>query len=123
MATKTETQGSALDTAKLALAALLVTAGVIAFYWYAEQSTLYRVLGLLAVTGIAVAIAWSTAKGRSIASFLQDSRTEVRKMVWPSRAETMQTTLVVFLVVIIVGIFLWLLDMLLGWLIQLVIGV
>jgi len=123
MATKTETQGSALDTAKLALAVVLVTAGVIAFYWYAEQSTLYRVLGLLAVTGVAVAIAWSTAKGRSTASFLQDSRTEVRKMVWPSRAETMQTTLVVFLVVIIVGIFLWLLDMLLGWLIQLVIGV
>ena len=122
MAAKTDAQGSALDTAKLALAALLLGSGVIAFYWYQDQSTLYRVLGLLAITGVAVAIAWTTAKGRDVVSFLQDSRTEVRKMVWPSRAETMQTTLVVFLVVIIVGIFLWLLDMFLGWLIQFVIG-
>jgi preprotein translocase subunit SecE len=122
MASKTEVQSSGLDTAKLAVAALLLVAGVVAFYWYQDQSTLYRILGLLAIVAVAAGIALTTAKGRSIVSFLQDSRTEVRKMVWPSRTETVQTTLVVFLVVIVVGIFLWLLDMFLGWLIRLIIG-
>jgi preprotein translocase subunit SecE len=122
MASKTEVQSSGLDTAKLAVAALLLVAGVFAFYWYQDQSTLYRILGLLAIVAVAAGIALTTAKGRSIVSFLQDSRTEVRKMVWPSRTETVQTTLVVFLVVIVVGIFLWLLDMFLGWLIRLIIG-
>jgi preprotein translocase subunit SecE len=122
MAGKGEVQSFNFDTAKLALAALLVGVGVVAFYWYQDQSTLYRVLGLLAIVAIAAAIALTTAKGRDTVGFLQESRTEVRKMVWPSRTETVQTTLVVFLVVIIVGIFLWLLDMFLGWLIQFIIG-
>ena len=122
MTTKTELQNSSLDTAKLTVAVLLLASGVIAFYWYEDQSTLYRVLGLLAITIVAVAIALTTAKGRSTVGFLQDSRTEVRKMVWPTRAETAQTTLVVFLFVIIVGIFLWLLDMLLSRLIQIIIS-
>lgn len=122
MTTKTELQNSSLDTAKLTVAVLLLASGVIAFYWYEDQSTLYRVLGLVAITIVAVAIAMTTAKGRSTVGFLQDSRTEVRKMVWPTRAETAQTTLVVFLFVIIVGIFLWLLDMLLSRLIQIIIS-
>ena len=122
MTTKTELQNSSLDTAKLTVAVLLLASGVIAFYWYEDQSTLYRVLGLVAITIVAVAIALTTAKGRSTVGYLQDSRTEVRKMVWPTRAETAQTTLVVFLVVIIVGIFLWLLDMLLSRLIQIIIS-
>jgi preprotein translocase subunit SecE len=122
MATKTEVQSSTLDTAKLAVAVLLLVAGVIAFYWYQDQSALYRALGLVAITVVAAGIALTTAKGRATVAFLQESRTEVRKMVWPSRAETMQTTLVVFLVVIIVGIFLWLLDMFLSWGIQFIIG-
>ncbi len=122
MTTKTELQNSSLDTAKLTVAVLLLASGVIAFYWYEDQSTLYRVLGLVAITIVAVAIALTTAKGRSTVGFLQGSRTEVRKMVWPTRAETAQTTLVVFLIVIIVGIFLWLLDMLLSRLIQIIIS-
>ncbi len=121
MASKTEAQSSAVDTVKLALAALLLAAGVIAFYWYQDQSILYRVLGLLAIVVIAAVIALTTAKGRSTLNFLQESRTEVRKMVWPSRTETVQTTLAVFLIAIVVGIFMWLLDMLLGWLIQFII--
>ena len=122
MTTKTELQNSSLDTAKLTFAVSLLAGGVIAFYWYEDQSILYRVLGLVAITIAAVAIALTTAKGRSTVGFLQDSRTEVRKMVWPTRAETAQTTLIVFLVVIIVGIFLWLLDMLLSRLIQFIIS-
>ncbi|HKF95026.1 MAG TPA: preprotein translocase subunit SecE [Gammaproteobacteria bacterium] len=121
MASKTETQNSSLDTAKLTLAVLLLIVGVIGFYWYQDESALYRVLSLVAITVIAAGIAISTAKGQSVLSFLQGSRTEVRKMVWPSRAETVQTTLAVVLVVIVVGVFMWLLDMLLGWLIRFII--
>ncbi|RMG59109.1 MAG: preprotein translocase subunit SecE [Gammaproteobacteria bacterium] len=115
MASKPEQTGSTLDTVKLAVSALLLVAGVIGFYYYEEQATLYRVLGLLAVTGVAVAIAMTTAIGRALWAFMGEARAEVRKMVWPSRAETVQTTLAVFIMVVLMGIFLWLLDMLLGW--------
>ena len=122
MATKSETQVSTLDTVKLAIAVILLAVGVGAFYHYSDQSQLYRVLGLLAIAAAAVALALTTAKGRTLWVFLQDARTEVRKMVWPNRTETVQTTLVVLVVVVLVGIFLWLLDMLLGWLVQFVIA-
>ncbi|MEA3410374.1 MAG: preprotein translocase subunit SecE [Pseudomonadota bacterium] len=122
MSAKAEVRASSLDTLKLSVSVLLLLAGVGAFYYYADQSQLYRVLGLLAIAAVAVAIASTTAKGRALWAFMQDARVEVRKMVWPSRAETVQTTLVVFVVVIIVGIFLWLLDMLLSWLVRFVIG-
>ena len=122
MAGKTAIQASGFDTAKLAVAATLLCLGVGAFYYYADHSLLYRTLGLIAVAAVAIGISLTTDKGRTLWGFLQESRIEVRKMVWPNRSETVQTTLVVFVVVILVGIFLWLLDMLLGWSIRLVIG-
>ena len=122
MAGKAEIQSSGLDTAKLSAAIALLVAAVAAFYYYADQSLLYRVVGLLAVVAVAAGISLTSAPGRRLWSFLQDARTEVRKMVWPTRAETLQTTLVVIVMVIIVGIFLWLLDMFLGWAVKLLIG-
>ena len=122
MAGKAEIQSSGLDTAKLSAAIALLVAAVAAFYYYADQSLLYRVLGLLAIVAVAAGISLTSAPGRRLWSFLQDARTEVRKMVWPTRAETLQTTLVVIVMVIIVGIFLWLLDMFLGWAVKLLIG-
>ena len=122
MATNAEAGSSNLDTAKLAVAAILLSIGLVTFYYYAEESLLYRVLGLLAVVGICVGMVLTTAKGRNLWEFLQESRVEVRKMVWPNRTETVQTTLMVFVMVGILGVFLWLLDMLLGWLIRFVIG-
>ncbi|MGI9305306.1 MAG: preprotein translocase subunit SecE [Gammaproteobacteria bacterium] len=122
MAAKEEVVASGLDTAKLGLAVALLLAGVGGFYYYADQSLLYRVLGLVAVAAAAVGVMMTTALGRNTWDFLQESRTEVRKMVWPTRTETVQTTLIVIAMVIIVGIFLWLLDMLLAWLVRFVIG-
>jgi preprotein translocase subunit SecE len=122
MTTKTAEEPTTLDTLKLGFAVVLLTAAVIGFYWYAEYSLLYRVLGLLAIASVAAAIALMTAKGRELVGFLSESRTEVRKMVWPTRAETVQTTLIVFVMVILVGVLLWLLDLLLGWLTGFVIG-
>ena len=114
MVTNTEAQGSMLDTVKLLLALLVLLVGIAGFYYFSESSLLYRVLGLLAMVGVAIGISVTTAKGRSLISFLGSSRTEVRKMVWPTRAETMQTTLMVFILVVILAIFLWFVDMLLG---------
>ncbi len=73
-----------------------------------------RVLGLLVVVGLAVMIAYQTVAGRRVWRFASDAKVEVRKVVWPSRQETVQTTLIVFVVVLIMGIILWLFDMMLG---------
>jgi len=111
-----------LETIKLSGAVLLLLVGVVGFYYFGDASTLYRVLALLAVAGVAVGIIMTTQPGQGAWSFLQESRTEVRKVVWPSRQETVQTTLIVIAVVILIGIFLWLVDMFLGWAVQLFIG-
>lgn len=115
MATNSETQGSVLDTVKLLLALVVLVLGIWGFYYFAQEALLYRVLGILAAVGIAIGIAATTAKGKSLIGFLGTSRSEVRKMVWPTRAETMQTTLMVFIMVVILAIFLWFIDMLLGF--------
>ena len=115
MATSTESQGSMLDTVKLVGALGLLIAGIYGFYLFEDSSLLFRVLGLLAVIGVGVAIALTTFKGKQLLEFLGASRTEVRKVVWPTRQETMQTTLMVFIIVVILSIFLWFVDMFLGW--------
>jgi preprotein translocase subunit SecE len=113
MNAKTEVESSSMDTAKLALAVLLLASGIGGFYYYEVYSLLLRVLGLLVVAGIVVAIAMQTTVGRRVWAFAADSRTEVRKVVWPSRQETIQTTLIVFAMVLVMGIILWLVDMML----------
>ncbi len=105
---------SALDVMKLIISVLLVIAGIVGFYFYSEQSQLYRVLGLVAVMLLAAGIALSTASGKGLLAFMKNARAEVRKMVWPTRVETMQTTLMVVVIVILLSIFLWFVDMLLG---------
>ena len=64
---------------------------------------------------VATVITLQTEKGRQMWSFTQDAQIEVRKVVWPTREETLQTTLIVILMVIFIAIFLWLLDLFLGW--------
>ncbi|MDZ7787622.1 MAG: preprotein translocase subunit SecE [Halofilum sp. (in: g-proteobacteria)] len=115
MAAKAQTQESGLDTLKLWVAILLLGAGVFGFYSLDDVSVLYRALGLVGIALAAVALAYTTDKGRRAWVFAQDARTELRRVVWPTRVETMQTTLIVLLIVLLVGIFLWLLDMLLQW--------
>ena len=110
MSSPAEAGGAGLDTAKLAAAVLLLAGGIFAFYYFAEYSVLLRVIGLLAVSGAAAAVALQTAPGRQLWQFGADVRMEVRKVVWPTRQETIQTTLIVMLMVLIVGIVLWLFD-------------
>lgn len=102
-----------MDIAKLAAAVLLLIVGIFAFYYFAAYSSLLRVVGLLAISGAAVAIALQTAPGRQLWQFASDARMEVRKVVWPTRQETVQTTLVVMVMVFLVAMVLWLFDIVL----------
>ena len=115
MNSNVETTSGTLDTIKLGLALLIAIAALVGFYFFADQSLLYRVLGLLAAAGVSIAIALQTEKGRHTWGYFQDAQIEVRKVVWPTRQETIQTTLIVIVMVILVAIILWLLDMFLGW--------
>ena len=115
MVSKTEQPTSAIDTFKLMTALLVLLAGVVGFYYFEEESQLLRVLGMLAVGVIAFLIAATSDVGRRSLGFVKDARVEVRKVVWPTRQETIQTTIAVLFMVVLVAIMLWLFDMFLGW--------
>ena len=110
------------DLVKLVIAALVVIAAVAGFYIFEDQSTPLRVVGLLAAAGVAAWIGLQTEPGRKLWSFLQDAQVEVYKVVWPTRQETIQTTLLVIAVVILAALILWGLDSVLGWAIRQLIG-
>ncbi len=113
MNARAEAGATGLDTVKLVVAAVLLVAGIYGFYHFAAYSTLLRVVGLLVIAAVAAAVALQTDQGRRLWQFAGDARTEVRKVVWPTRQETIQTTLVVIVMVLILGIILWLFDMML----------
>jgi preprotein translocase subunit SecE len=108
------------DTLKMLTAGSLILVALVVFYVFANQSLLLRVIGLLVATGVAVAIAIKTQLGIETLEFIQGSHAELRKVVWPTRSETTQTTLIVIAMVIIMGLLLWLLDTLLFWLVRLI---
>jgi preprotein translocase subunit SecE len=116
--------GTSMDTLKLLLALLVLAAGVVGFYWFAETGHFaVRVAGLVAALVVAVLIAAFTGPGRNLAGFASETRFELRKVVWPTRQEAMQTTLVILVVVVIISIILWLIDMLLAWIVRGLVGV
>ncbi len=110
------------DSIKFIFAVILTAAAVAGFYIFADQSMLLRVIALLVVGGVVVAILLQTATGRRAWAFAGDARTEVRKVVWPSRKETTQTTLVVVAMVVVISAMLWLVDLFLMWAVRLLTG-
>ncbi|MGD9164043.1 MAG: preprotein translocase subunit SecE [Chromatiales bacterium] len=114
MSANTQVEASGFDTVKLLLAVAIVVGAILGFYYLDAYSQLLRVLGLLALVGVAAFIVYHTALGRTVWDFAAASKVEVRKVVWPSRQETIQTTLIVFVMVLIMGVVLWLFDMMLG---------
>jgi preprotein translocase subunit SecE len=106
-----------MDKVKLAVAILLVVGGIVGFYWYADQALLYRVLGMLAIFGVAVAIALNTEVGASVVTFGRSATLEMRKTVWPTRKETSQTTLIVVVFVTALGFVIWIIDSILRWIV------
>jgi preprotein translocase subunit SecE len=116
-----ETPTSKVDTAKWLVVFALVAVAVVGNSYYSEESLLYRVLGILAIAAIAGMVALQTAKGAAFWALVKGSRTEIRKVVWPTRQESVQTTLIVVAFVILVALLLWGLDSFFGWLVSLAI--
>lgn len=122
MTASTSIESSKLDILKWGVVAVLIGAGVAGNVYFAEESMLYRVLALLVLAVVAGFVALQTAKGHSFWTLLKDARTEIRKVVWPTKAETRQTTLIVLAVVVMVGLLLWALDSLLSLIVSGTIG-
>lgn len=103
------------DKLKFVLALLLLMAGVAGFYYFAEQPMVFRVLAVLAGVAAGGALAWFTAPGRRFVDFSREAIVETRKVVWPSRRETLQTTGIVFAFVLVMAVILWTADKSLEW--------
>ena len=101
---------------------VLIT-GMILFYYYSDVRLFYRVIGMISVVIFSALIAYQSDFGKLVYSYVTDSKVELKKVTWPTKQETTQTTLGVIFVVIIVGILLWLFDMLLGWAVGTLYGV
>jgi len=111
-----------LDSLKWLLVAVLVGVGIAGNIYFDDQSLLYRIVGLIALGGIAAFIAVQTEKGAAFWQLVKDARVEIRRVVWPSRQESTQTTLIVVAFVIVTALILWGLDTLLGWIASYIIG-
>jgi len=110
------------DKIKLIVALAIIAASLFVYYTQEEISVLYRVLGVVAALVIAFLIAAKTEKGSSSIAFIRASVIEMKKVVWPSKKETTQTTLTVGVMVVIVGIILWTFDQFIGWGVRLLTG-
>jgi len=117
MSTKTDASPK-LDAIKWLLVILLFAAGIVGFYHFAEHSLLLRVVSLLSVVGIAAFIASTTDKGRRTKDFIRETHIEVRKVVWPTKQETIQMTGIVLLMVVLVALIIWALDTFLLWIVR-----
>ncbi|MDD9979963.1 MAG: preprotein translocase subunit SecE [Gammaproteobacteria bacterium] len=114
--------GAVPDLAKWVGAFVALAGGIAGFYYWSDESLLLRVIGLLVLSAVALFVAVQTEKGRATWDFVRESHTEVRKVVWPTRKETTQTTLIVIAMVGLVAIIMWILDGLLAWLVKLLLG-
>jgi len=109
------TQNSVADKFKLVVAGALVVAGIAGYYWLAAESILLRVLSVIAGFAAGVVVALTSELGKQFVVFGRESLGEVKKVVWPTRKETMQTTAAVFAFVVVMAIFLWVSDKTLEW--------
>jgi preprotein translocase subunit SecE len=101
----------------------VLVVGMILFYYFSDIRLFYRVVGMIAVLILSGYIGYQSDFGKLVYSYVTDSKIELKKVTWPTKQETTQTTLGVIFVVIVVGILLWLFDMLLGWAIGTLYGV
>src|SRR5580698_10976242 len=119
---QTPAGASAKDTALMMTSIVLLIAGIVAFYWFDEQMLVIRVgmviLGLAAGAGLM----WFSWYGREFWQFAQAARVELRKVVWPERDDTVRTTVLVIVFASLMGLFFWVLDLILTWLIRLLTG-
>jgi len=110
------------DKIKLALAILLVAGGIAGFYYLSDSPLVLRIAAVIAGLAAAAAVAWTSGPGKQFHVFAQESIAETRKVVWPSRKETVQSTGVVLAFVIVMAVFLWLVDAMLVWAVKILLG-
>ena len=116
MSGKTDVENvSRPDGLKWLVVALLVAGGAYGNSYFAGESVLYRAIALVVLGVVALYVALQTEKGQMFWGLLRDAKAEVRKVVWPTRQETLQTTMIVIVVVLVVSLILWVLDSLLGF--------
>lgn len=113
---------AALDTAKLVLATIVAAGGIVAFYWFVAMPVWQRTLMVAAGAVAGVLLAFATQPGRELWAFVDGSRIELRKMVWPTRQEAVQTTLILVVFVVILGVVMLLIDMSLSWAVERLLG-
>ncbi|MDT0596240.1 preprotein translocase subunit SecE [Glaciecola petra] len=123
MSDKAENASNPLDLVKWVLVIGLLGGLVYVYNQYQDVSVLYRALGAVAVAVIALGIASTTIKGQTFLSFAKEARIEVRKVVWPTRQEVVRMTLIILLATALVGLMLYLIDMVLVWLVGIVTGI
>ena len=111
-----------LDIFKWLVVILLVAGGIVSFYYFDEQSVLIRVVSLLVIAIIAAWVAAKTEKGRYTLNFIHESHIEVRRVVWPTRQETIQMTSIVLFMVVLLALVIWMLDGTLMWIVRLLTG-
>jgi preprotein translocase subunit SecE len=115
MDTKADTGPTPLDTLKLIAAAGVLVAGIVGYYYYPGLPVVVRAGGVLLAMGLSVVVLLQSAQGKALWRFVNSSRVELRKVVWPTREEAIQTTIAVIIFTVVMGIFFWLLDMFLLW--------
>lgn len=111
-----------IDRIKLVLSALLLAAGIAGFYVLADKALVLRILAVLAGFGAAVAVLWTTPLGQSLMGFVGESVAEAKKVVWPTRKETIQTTVAVFVLVVVMAAFLAVVDIGFAYMVQWLMG-
>jgi len=111
-----------LDKAKWLISLSFFVVAVIGNSYYTEVAFLYRVLGVVGLIGLGILFMALTDFGKSSTKLMAESRTELRRVVWPTRVETTQTFLIVFISIVLVGLLLWGLESLLSWLTKLILG-
>lgn len=118
MKAKVEAPPARLDSIKWLLAILLISAAVLGNWYFGSEPLLYRVIGVVVLIAVAALVALQTVKGQGFLVMAREARTEIRKVIWPTRPETTQTTLIVLAAVAVVAFLLWLIDTFLSWIIQ-----
>ncbi len=122
MDAKFENEPTFVDTIKIFLALAILIGSIVGYYYYANESALLRAVGVLVAFGLSLWVAFQSVQGQTLWKFIQGSRVELRKVVWPTREEAIQTTGIVLLFAAIMGVFFWLLDLFLLWFTTLLTG-
>ena len=111
-----------IDKIKLVLSALLLAAGIAGFYLLADKALVLRILAILAGIAAAIAVLWTTPQGQAALGFFSESVAEAKRVVWPTRKETIQTAVAVFILVAIVAAFLAVVDIGFAYMVQWLMG-